>query len=71
MKTALPVARSRSVLCLAVSAVLVFSQIAVAQEFSDNWPNFRGPTYNGTSTTATIPFESGVSKDKMIRYNQL
>ncbi len=35
-------------------------------EFSDNWPNFRGPTFNGTSETAKPPISW--SEDKNIAW---
>ena len=49
---------------LGLALVFVFSHSAYAQEnFADNWPNFRGPTFNGTSDTATPPTEWSESKN--------
>ena len=50
---------SRLACCLTVIAwTLVGSRGVYGQEnidFAANWPNFRGPTFNGTSETATPP----------------
>lgn len=49
---------------LGMAFFLVLCQSVQAQEnFADNWPNFRGPTYNGTSTTASPPTEWSESKN--------
>lgn len=56
---------TRRLLFLAVAATgMIASQSSFAQDdFADNWPNFRGPTFNGTSTTATPPTEWSETKN--------